>query len=266
MGTIVTIEQYHHRGGVVVSLNRPDSHNALNPTLIAELTEAFAGLSEQTQYRVVILTGRGRSFCAGADLRGVISSADEGYESALDDGLGIYDLMAAVSRCPLPVIGRVDGWAIGGGMGLVACCDLVVASDRAKFGFSEVRLGLIPAIITPFVLTRVHPNAARQLYLTGERFDAQRASDIGLVDQVVGSTGLDDQVAKWFQLLMKGAPGAQADVKQLLREISFRGQDELRSYTSGRFAKRVVTDEAREGIQAFLEKRDPNWFDWGLDL
>lgn len=259
MESTVTVESRHHPDVVVVSLNRPEQHNALNRGLVGELTETFTRLADYQQARIVVLTGKGRSFCAGADLQGILASSKAGYEAALQKGLALFDLMSAVSKCPMPVIGRIDGWAIGGGMGLVSCCDLVVASKRAKFGFSEVRLGMIPAVITPFVLARISATDARELYLTGERFDAQRAREIGLVDRVVGDNDLDDQVAAWIELLLQGAPGAQAAVKKLLGGIALRPGDQLREYTSDLFASRVTSEEGREGIQAFLEKRKVAW-------
>lgn len=259
MEATVTVERHQRPGVAVISLNRPDHHNALNRQLVVELTEAFTSIRNQEEIRVVILTGKGRSFCAGADLQGVLASSEAGHEVALRDGLGLFDLMTAVSNCPKPVIGRVDGWTVGGGMGLVACCDLVVASERARFGFSEVRLGMIPAIITPFVLSRLHVTDARELYLTGERFAANRARDIGLVDEIAGEDELDRQVGAWVDMLLQGAPGAQSAVKALLRNIGFQSQSELRKYTSDLFAGRVVSEEAREGIQAFIEKRRTAW-------
>jgi methylglutaconyl-CoA hydratase len=259
MKAVVAVEDYHRQGVVVVSLDRPQHHNALNHQLVGELTSAFLSVARREDVRLVILTGRGQSFCAGADLQGVVASAEAGYDAALQDGLALFDLLTAVSRCPKPVVGRVDGWAIGGGMGLVACCDLVVATERARFGFSEVRLGLIPAIITPFVLSRLHISDARELYLTGERFEARRAEAIGLVDRVVGEDELDSQVESWAGLLLQGAPGAQAEVKELLGAIGSRPNDELRLYTSQRFAGRVVSEEGLEGIRAFIERRKAAW-------
>lgn len=259
MEASVVVERYHRPGAALVSLNRPDHHNALNRQLVGELTQAFRSLAEQEEIRVIILTGKGGSFCAGADLQGVQDSAKAGYDVALGDGLGLFDLMTAVSRCPKPVIGRVDGWVVGGGMGLVACCDLVVATERARFGFSEVRLGLVPAIITPFVLSRIHVSEARELYLTGERFDVLRAREIGLVDRIVAEDELDVQVDAWVESLLHGAPGAQAAVKELLAVIDSVDRSEARQFTSQLFARRVVSAEAREGIQAFVDKRKPAW-------
>jgi methylglutaconyl-CoA hydratase len=240
-------------------MNRPGEHNALNRQLVGELTSTFRMLAERQDIRVIIFTGNGRSFCAGADLKGTQATADAGYDRALQDGQKIYDLMAAVDSCPIPVIARVNGSAIGGGMGLVSCSDIVVAADRAKFGFSEVRLGLIPAVISPFVLSRIRASQARELFLTGERFDARRASEIGLVHWVVPEADLDEKIAERTEQLLLGAPGAQSAVKLLLREAKAQPSDTVRSYTGDLFARRLVSEEGREGVQAFLEKRRPEW-------
>lgn len=261
MEATVTVKGHRQEGAVVVSLNRPKHHNALNSRLVRELTQTFQSLAEDGRARLLILTGNGRSFCAGADLQGLLATSEAGYDAAYQEGLALYDLMMAVSQCPIPVIGRVDGWTVGGGMGLVSCCDLVVASERARFGFSEVRLGLIPAIITPFVLSRIHVSEVRELYLTGERFGAQRALEIGLVDRVVGEEDLDSQVDTWLSLLLQGAPGAQASVKSLLSGFASSSRSELKEHTSRLFAERVVSDEGREGIRAFVEKRSTSWND-----
>lgn len=259
MESPVIVENHHRQGVVVVRMNRPEHHNALNRQLVVALTETFEKIKTERGVRAVILTGNGRSFCAGADLQGVKATAQAGIEAATDEGNSLFDLMTAVSSCPAPVIGRVDGWAIGGGMGLVACCDLVAATVRAKFGFSEVRLGLVPAVITPFVLSRIQVADARELYLTGERFDALRAKEIGLIDRITADGDLDEQVEIWVDQLLKGAPGALAAVKDLLRKIKHLGPEEHRDCTSQLFASRVVSVEGREGVEAFIEKRRADW-------
>ena len=167
--------------------------------------------------------------------------------------------MMAVANCPLPVVGRINGAAIGGGVGLVSCCDIAVAVERAKFGFSEVRLGLVPAVISPFGIAKIGFAKARELFLTGERFDANLAKDIGLVHYVVDEGRLDNKVDELVQKLLLGAPGAQADVKELLDSILYRPKIEMRGYTSELFARRWDSAEAQEGITAYLEKRKPYW-------
>lgn len=244
---------------LTVALNRPETHNALNPAMIAELTEVFAAISPGRETRVVVLTGSGPSFCAGADLASMRAAADYTFDENVADAHAIFDLMMAIDRCPVPVIGRVNGAAIGGGVGLVSCCDIVIAADRAVFGLSEARLGLAPAVISPFVVAKIGAANARELFLTGERFDAQRAREIGLVSHVVDAAALDAKVAERVSQLLQAAPGAQAAIKELIRTVSQAPAEALRDYTSGLIAARRAGDEGREGMSAFLEKRRPAW-------
>ena len=247
-------------GGVLtVALNRPEHHNAMNPAIMTGLTEVFGQLPARDDVRVVVLTGNGRSFCAGADLAFMRAAADYTIDQNVADGQAIFDLMLAVDSCPQPVVGRVNGAAIGGGAGLVSCCDIVVADERATFGFSEVRLGIVPAVISPFVLARIGPGNARELFLTGERFDAHRARDIGLVHHVVPASELDAVVADRVTQLLQGAPEAQATIKELVRTVAFRPKESVREYTAETIARRRASDEGREGMSAFLEKRKPWW-------
>ncbi|MCA9936098.1 MAG: enoyl-CoA hydratase/isomerase family protein [Ardenticatenaceae bacterium] len=254
---MVTVEQ---DGAVLtVALNRPESHNAMNPEMIGELTAVFHTLSNQPDVRVVVLTGNGRSFCAGADLNAMRAAADYTFAQNVADGEAIFDLMAAVDSCPKPVIGRINGAAIGGGVGLVSCCDMVVAVQWAKFAFSEARLGIVPAVISPFVLAKIGVGNGRELFLTGERFDAQRAKEIGLVNYVVPEEELDAKVAERVAQLLLAAPGAQTAVKDLIRTVAYQPKTAVRDYTSSLIAQRRASDEGREGMSAFLEKRKPNW-------
>lgn len=255
-----SIEIRREEAVAIVALNRPQSHNAMTPQMIAELTGAFNDLGEEEDVRVVVLTGNGRSFCAGADLSFMRAAADYGFAENVADGEAIFDLMLAVDRCPRPVVARVNGAAIGGGVGLISCCDIVVAVERSIFALSEVRLGILPAVISPFVLARIGPGAARQLFLTGERFSVEHAQRIGLVDHVVtGEEALDDKVTERVDTLLQGAPGAQAAAKELIRAVAFGSKEEMRAYTSQLIARRRASDEGREGMSAFLEKRAPWW-------
>ena len=255
-----TIEVQRSGAVVRVALNRPESHNALTPEMIRELTAVFRAVNLNTEARVVILTGNGRSFCAGADLASMRAAADYTPEENVADGQAIFDLMLAVDSCPRPVIGRINGAAIGGGAGLVACCDIAVAVERATFAFSEVRLGILPAVISPFVLAKVGAGAARELFLTGERFKAPRAAAIGLVGHVVaGEAALDQMVAERVDALLQAAPGAQAAAKELIRDVAYRPKETMRDHTSALIARRRASDEGREGMSAFLEKREPWW-------
>ena len=246
-------------GVLTVTLNRPDQHNAMNPAIMAELTRIFGGLPARPDVRVVVLTGRGRSFCAGADLAFMRAAADYTFSQNVADGQAIFDLMLAVDHCPQPDVGRVNGAAIGGGAGLVSCCDIVVAVERATFAFSEVRLGIVPAVISPFVLARIGPGHARELFLTGERFDARRAQAVGLVNHVVAEEELDTAVAGRVAQLLQAAPGAQAAIKELIHTVAWRPKESVRAYTAETIARRRASDDGREGMSAFLEKRKPRW-------
>ena len=244
---------------LTVTLNRPDLHNALSPAIVAALTAIFTDLPRRDDVGVVVLTGNGRSFCAGADLAAMRAAADYDFDQNVADGRAIFDLMLAIDHCPRPVVGRVNGPAIGGGVGLVSCCDIVVAVERAVFAFSETRLGIVPAVISPFVLAKIGPGAARELFLTGERFDARRAQAIGLVQHVVAEDALDAAVAERVGQLLLAAPGAQATAKELIHTVAFRPKESTRDYTAETIARRRASDEGREGMGAFLEKRKPRW-------
>jgi methylglutaconyl-CoA hydratase len=187
------------------------------------------------------------------------AAADFDFEQNVAGGRAIYDLMRAVNSCPKPVVGRINGAAIGGGAGLVSCCDIAVAAENAIFAFSEVRLGLIPAVISPFVIGKIGAGAARELFLSGERFDAKRALQIGLVQQVAAQETLDAAVAERVAQLLLGAPGAQAAIKELLRTIPGQPAAEQGDYAAELIARRRDSAEGREGMTAFLQKRTPAW-------
>lgn len=243
-----------------VALNRPESHNVFNPEMMAALTAVFQALnSGYDDVRVVILTGNGRSFCAGADLNFMRAAADYTFEQNVADGQAIFDLMTAVDQCRRPIVARVNGVAIGGGTGLISCCDIVVAAENALFAFSEARLGIVPAVISPFVLAKIGPNNARELFLTGERFSAQRAKEVGLVNYVVDPGALDLKVDERVSELLQAAPGAQTAVKQLIRSVAYQPKEAMRDSTAALIAQRRASDEGREGMTAFLQKRKPWW-------
>ncbi len=243
-----------------VTLNRPDSHNAFNPEMIGAITAAFRSLGDNPVVRVIVLTGRGRSFCAGADVGYMRETADYTFEENVADGQAIFDLMQAVDSCPKAVVGRINGAAIGGGAGLTACCDIAIAVERAKFAFSEVRLGIVPAIISPFVVAKIGAANSREMFLTGERFLAPKALEIGLVQQVAADeAALDSAVQERVEQLLMAAPGAQADAKKLIRTVSGQPKEAMRDFTTDLIARRRASGEGREGMSAFLEKRRPEW-------
>lgn len=254
------VEIKHAESVATVKLNRPDSHNAMTPAMMAALTTAFQALGADDAVRLIVLTGNGRSFCAGADINNMKAAGDATYAENVADAQAIFDLMLAVDSCPRPVIGRVNGAAIGGGAGLVSCCDSVVAVERATFAFSETRLGLIPAVISPFVLAKIGAGYARELFLSGERFKAPYARHIGLVHHVaVDEAELDALVAGRVEQFLAGAPEAQTAAKAVIRTVNGRPKEEMRDYTATQIAHRRESSEGREGMAAFLEKREPEW-------
>jgi methylglutaconyl-CoA hydratase len=227
-----------------VTLARPERRNAFDAALIAELTEAFALVGDA---RMVVLTGEGESFCAGADVEWQRSSIDLSYDENVEDAMRLYEMCEAIDTCPAPVIARIQGYALGGGSGLVACSDVAVAEPDAVFGFTEVRLGIIPAVISPFVLPKIGRGAARRYFLTGERFDAETALRIGLVHAVTAEA--DELVERLSDEILKGGPDAIRAAKLLIR------QRPAGIETARIAAERRTSDEGQEGLRAFLERR-----------
>jgi methylglutaconyl-CoA hydratase len=247
-------------GVVRVTLNRPDLHNAFDDRLIAELTQALSRLGEDEGVRALVLTGAGKSFSAGADLNWMRRMAGYSDEENLADASALARLMQTLNELPKPTVARVNGAALGGGTGLVACCDIAIASDKASFGTTEARLGIIPAVIGPYVIAAIGPRQARRLMLTGERIPAMEAARIGLVHEVVPAEGLDAAVEVVLESLLKCGPNAIAAAKGLVRDLTGRPiTAEIVDDTAQRIARLRATAEAREGIAAFLEKRRPAW-------
>ena len=247
-------------GSVWITLNRPEIHNAFDDRLIAGLTTELARLADDAAVRAVVLTGSGKSFSAGADLNWMRKTASYGEAENLADARALAKLMATLNELPKPTIARVNGAALGGGTGLVACCDVVVASAAALFGTTEVRLGLIPSVIGPYVIAAIGVRQARRLMLTGERIGAAEAARIGLVHMVVAAEQLNDAVETIVRNLLQGGPAALTAAKGLARELAGRpiGPDVIDA-TAQRIAALRATPEAREGVAAFLAKRPPNW-------
>jgi methylglutaconyl-CoA hydratase len=242
-----------------VTLSRPDSHNALNAELIGELTRCFEEISDDESVRVVVLAGEGRSFCAGADIGYMRETATFSYEENLEDARRLAMMYWTIDECPKPLVARVQGAAMGGGAGLVAVADVAVADAGARFAFSEVRLGIAPASISHFVVRKVGPSHARSLFVTGERFDAERAREIGLVHHVLSEEELDASVDEKVGELLQGGPVAQATIKALLRRLETTEPMETPGLSSRVISELRTGEEGQEGLAAFLEKRDPSW-------
>jgi methylglutaconyl-CoA hydratase len=242
-----------------VWLNRPEQHNALAPELAASVVEAFAALGRDDAVRVVVLGGRGPSFCAGADIGMMKASANASFDENLAEAGRLAELFRAVAECPKPVVGRLHGSVFGGGVGLTCACDLPVAADDAKFGLTEVRLGILPSIISAYVVRRLGDANARELMLTGERFDGAAALRYGLVQHVVAAAELDARVEERVQALLAGAPGAQRRTKELLSRYGELPWPEYRASLPRTLAEVRATDEAKDGLAAFFEKRKPKW-------
>ena len=255
--SFITIEMNKH-GVARVCLNRPDVHNALNDIVIQELYDAFDMLGRHKDTRVIVLTGTGKSFSAGADLTWMQRAAAQSQDENQADAVRLAQMFDTLNTCPKPLVGLVNGAALGGGVGLVACCDIVVAATGATFGLTEVRLGLIPATISPYVIARIGVARARRYMLTAERFDVATAWAIGLVDEVADD--IEAAARPIIDALVANGPDAMADTKRLIRDVAGRElTPELRHMTAARIAARRATDEAREGMAAFLDKRKPNW-------
>jgi methylglutaconyl-CoA hydratase len=256
-----TIEVAERNGVALVTLNRPDVHNAFDERMVAELTEAFTVLDTMPRVRAVVLLGAGKSFCAGADLDWMRRFANYDYEQNLADGNALARMLKAIVSLSKTTIARVHGPAYGGGVGMIACCDIAVASHDAVFALSEVKVGLIPATIGPYVVEAMGVRAARRYMLTGERFDAAEAYRTGLVHELAPTLeALDERVNEILGAMMLAGPRAQAAAKALVRAVAHRPIDErVIADTAERIATIRASDEGREGVAAFLTKRSPAW-------
>ena len=244
-----------------LTLNRPDVRNAFNDQMIVELAAwaARTALHPHHRPRVVVLAGAGKMFCAGADVAWMSKTIRYSEEENLRDATAMSRMFAAIDQLPIPVIGRIHGAALGGGAGLAAVCDIVVADERAVFGFTEVKLGILPAVISPFALAKIGRSAARELFLTGARFGAARAKEIGLVHAVVPPQELDAKVDEYVREILSAGPEGIAAAKALIREVWERAPDDATALTTTAIAARRVSAEGQEGLNAFLQKRKPSW-------
>lgn len=250
--------QTDDRGVTTILFNRPDRHNAMDRAFIDEFTVTLNKLGSNT--RILVITGEGKSFCAGADVNWMKASVDLTEQQNRDDAMAFSNMLETLNTFSRPTIARISGAALGGGTGLACCCDIVVADETAQFAFSEVRLGIIPATISPYAIAAVGPRVARRYFLTGERIDAVEAYRLRLVHDVCSSDNIDRRVNEKIDALLAGGVAAQTASKQLIADVAHRPiNDELRSGLAQRLAAIRAGEEAQEGLDAFLQKRPANW-------
>jgi methylglutaconyl-CoA hydratase len=251
-----------HKNVAFVVLDRPEIHNAFNDELVKRVTDAFTEIGLRNEVRVVVLAGNGKSFCAGADLNWMKRMVQYTYEENLADARAVGRMYLAIAKCPKPVIARVHGAALGGGAGLVAACDIGVAIESVQFGFTEVKLGIIPAIISPFVLARVGPGRAREFFITGERFLAPVAMNIGLIQHVVShEPALDALIYSKISQILTSAPGAIAAAKELVFGVAARTLESSLDFAAEAIARARASAEGQRGMQAFLDHQKPPWIE-----
>ncbi len=255
-----TLETSLRPDGVLhVRLNRPDVHNAFHPTLIGELQATFVAAGQDSSTRAVLLSGNGKSFSAGADIAWMREAGDADYQANLAGAERMAAMFHAIFDCPKPVVASIHGAALGGGTGLAAAVDIAIASETATFGFTEVRLGIVPAVIAPYVIDKVGAAKARALFLTGERFRGREAERIGLVFRACPPEALEDTVEQCLVELGRGGPLAQHEAKRLATSLGVRNPATEQAACAALIARLRGTDEAKEGLGAFLEKRSANW-------
>lgn len=257
MSDVVLVDR-DDRGVATVTLHRPEVRNALSPDLMSALEAALADLARDPDLRVLVLTGAGEVFCAGGDLQWMRQGRDKGADEHEADSARLARVFRALDEFPTPLVGRMNGHAIAGGTGLMCACDIVVAVDGAKMGFTEVRLGIAPATISRIVLPKIGPAAARRWFLTGELFDAAVASTMGLVHEVVARHELDAAVEEVVQALLAGAPRAQRRTKELVRTV-LADPATAEEHTIPLIAELRISDEGQEGMAAFFDRRPPAW-------
>ena len=249
-----------NRGVATVTLNNPDKHNAFDDEIISQLTQVFTEIAENEEVRLMVLAANGKSFCAGADLGWMKRMANYSYQENLHDANGLANMLKALNFIPQPTIAKIQGAAFGGAVGLASCCDIVIASEKASFSLSEVKFGLIPATISPYVVSAIGLKAARRYFQTAERFFAGKAQQLGLVDEITSPDDLDDSVNSMINTLLANGPIAMRQAKQLVFDIAYKTIDQnLISETSKRIAAIRISEEGQEGLGSFFEKRQPNW-------
>ena len=260
MSKLETLEVVESEGVVSIGLNRPDVHNAFNDILIREMVELFDGFEGREDLRAIVLRGDGKNFCAGADLNWMAGMVDYDRNENIRDSAELAKMFATINESPVPVIGRIQGAAIGGGVGLVAVCDIVIAETASKFGLSEVKLGILPAVISPYVIRKIGETHARALFLTGERFGVERARAIGLVHHVAdGLEELDRAVERVVGDLKTSGPQAVRECKRLIEHVAHSELADAIPYTIEAIAERRISSEGQAGMKAFLDREKPPW-------
>ena len=254
-----TIEVIREDKILRIFLSRPDVHNSFNDIMIGELKTVYDDAAKDDSLRVVVLSGRGKSFCAGADLNWMKGQINSSFDENLEDAIKLAELMYTIYHFPKPTIGRVNGSTIGGGTGLAAVNDIVVASDNAKFSLSEVKIGIVPACISPYVLKRMGEKNCREYFITGERLTAEKARGTGLVNEVTEPENLDHVVNSYIDRILSSGPNAISVCKELIEKVPAMTIDQAKVYTAEVIAKLRISEEGQEGMTAFFEKRKPKW-------
>ena len=244
-----------------VRLNRPEIHNAFNDELIQDIIKCFQSLEDDDETNIVVLTGEGRSFCAGADLNWMKSMVDYTREENIKDSNELFKMFDTINNFPKPIIGKINGHALGGGVGLVVVCDYVLTHNKAKFGFTEVRLGLIPAVISPFCINKIGESHARAWFMSGEMFKANKAFDLGLVHEVTEVSDFEKRFDEVLNSFQKAGPIAAREAKKLIKNVLVLEEDKKSEYTCRAIAERRISEEGQEGMSALLEKRTVKWME-----
>lgn len=256
MKTIIVTE---NSGILCVNLNKPDIHNAFDPIMIQELTDTFSKVMQQRSVKAVVLKGEGKSFCAGADLTWMKSMAKYTKEQNYEDSEKLFEMFYTIATCPVPVVGKVHGSVFGGGIGLVSVCDIVASVKDTKFCFSETKLGLVPAVISPFVLRKTVPGVVRHLMMTAQFFSEEVAQEMGLVQFIGSNEEVDDYIQSQLDSCLANGPDAIRETKNLINDIEGKDWKVLKHKTCQIIADRRVSAEGQEGLDAFFQKRKPNW-------
>lgn len=244
-----------------VRLNRPEIHNAFNDQMIKEMTEFFHSFHDKPEIRLVVLEGEGKSFCAGADLNWMKRMKNYSDEENYQDSVRLQLLFESINMCPVPVIAKVHGAVLGGGTGIISCCDFVLSSHDTMYGFTEVALGLLPAVISPYVMAKIGETNARAYFMSGERFDAETALRIGLIHRVCDHSELDEKLETIKKIFLKAGPVASREAKKLIRGVLTLNdqKEEVRDFTCRTISRIRTSEEGQEGMTALLQKRKPNW-------